>query len=69
MSVHLLVGYNKPTPKPCQIGSTVWPCLVPAGYPTTLQPDNCAATMDGAIPLVVSFLALATGNLVQVLLG
>lgn len=35
----------------------------------TLQPDNCVATMDGTIPLVVSFLALATGNLAQILFG
>lgn len=57
------------TPNPCQLGSPVWPYPVLAGYPKTLHLNDYVATMDGTIPLVVSFLALATGNLPQVLFG
>lgn len=62
-SAYLLVGYNMSTPNPCQLGSPVWPYPVLAGYPKTLHLNDYVATMDGTIPLVVSFLALATGNL------
>lgn len=68
-SAYLLVGYNVSTPNPCQLGSPVWPYPVLAGYPKTLHLNDYVATMDGTIPLVVSFLALATGNLPQVLFG